>query len=259
VTEVTLRLSPTLAHAATALVPFSSLGAVTGIVPAIVASGLEPSILEYADSVTMTAMVQAASLELGVAPAIAERTSAYLIIVLETRTAEQLEGDLATLAELVETGGALDVYVLPELAASRLIKARERLFWVTKAAGANDILDIVVPRSTVATFLEEASRIAERYNSLVFGCGHVGDGNVHLSVFQPDDDQRAKLLHELFAFGLELGGQISGEHGIGRDKQAPYLALTDPALVELQRRIKQVFDPGQLLNPYRLLDDRPLP
>jgi glycolate oxidase len=259
VTEVTLRLSPTMAHVATVLVPFASLHGVTGIVPTIVASGLEPSILEYADSVTMAAMVQAASLELGVAPAVAEQTSAYLIIVLETRTAEQLEGDLAKLAELVESGGSLDVYVLPENAAARLIKARERLFWVTKAAGAQEILDIVVPRSTVPAFLEEASHIAERYDSLVFGCGHVGDGNVHLSVFQPDDDQRAKLLHDLFAFGLALGGQISGEHGIGRDKQGPYLALTDPTLIELQRRIKQVFDPDQLLNPYRLLDDRPLP
>jgi len=54
-------------------------------------------------------------------------------------------------------------------------------------------------------------------------------------------------------------GEISGEHGIGRDKQGPYLALTDPALIELQRRIKAVFDPQALLNPFRLLDDRPLP
>ena len=259
VTEVTLKLSPTLAHVATVLVPFASLSGVTRIVPTIVASGLEPSILEYADSVTMAAMVRAASLELGVNPDVAQRTSAYLIIVLETRTPEQLEGDLATLAELVESGGALDVYVLPDTAAARLIKARERLFWVTKAAGAHDILDIVVPRSTVPIFLEETSRIAERYESLVFGCGHVGDGNVHLSVFQPDGDRRAKLLYELFAFGLSLGGQISGEHGIGRDKQAPYLALTDPNLLELQRRIKAAFDPHHLLNPYRLLDDRPLP
>jgi FAD/FMN-containing dehydrogenase len=67
------------------------------------------------------------------------------------------------------------------------------------------------------------------------------------------------LVYELFAFGLGLGGQISGEHGIGLDKQGPYLALTDPILLELQRKIKAVFDPEQLLNPYRLLDDRPLP
>jgi glycolate oxidase len=87
----------------------------------------------------------------------------------------------------------------------------------------------------------------------------VGDGNVHLSIFQPDDDRRAKLLHEIFECGLGLGGQISGEHGIGRDKQDHYLALTDPILIDLQRRIKATFDPRQLLNPHRLLDGRPLP
>ena len=74
-----------------------------------------------------------------------------------------------------------------------------------------------------------------------------------------DDEQREILLRELFVFGLGLGGQISGEHGIGRDKQEHYVALTDPAVLDLQRRIKQAFDPEQLLNPYRLFDSRPLP
>jgi glycolate oxidase len=259
VTEITLRLSPTMAHSATILVPFSSLNDVTRIVPSIVASGLEPSILEYADAPTMIGMTQAASFELGINAEVATKTAAYLLIVLETRTAEQLEGDLGELAALVESGGALDLFVLPDHAAPRLIKARENLFWVSKAAGANEIIDVVVPRSTVPVFLEEAQRMAERHGALIFGCGHVGDGNVHLSIFQDDEERRAKLVYELFAFGLGLGGQISGEHGIGLDKQGPYLALTDPILLELQRKIKTVFDPEQLLNPYRLLDDRPLP
>jgi len=87
----------------------------------------------------------------------------------------------------------------------------------------------------------------------------VGDGNVHLSVYLPDDDKRRVFLHELFSFGVDLGGLVSGEHGIGRDKQAPFLAFTDPTLLAIQRKIKAIFDPEQLLNPYRLLDDRPLP
>ena len=259
VTEITLKLSPNMAHVATILVPFASLEAVTRIVPSVVASGLEPSILEYADAPTMIGMTQAASLELGISAMVTAQTTAYLLIVLETRTAQQLEGDMGDLAELLESGGALDVFVLPDNSAARLIKARENLFWVSKAAGTNEIIDVVVPRSTVPVFLEETLRMAERHDSLIFGCGHVGDGNVHLSVFQANDDRRALLVHELFAFGLGLGGQISGEHGIGRDKQAPYLALTDPVLLELQRRIKTAFDPEQLLNPYRLLDERPLP
>jgi glycolate oxidase len=259
VTEITLKLSPALAHAATLLVPFADLRAIASVVPSIIASGLEPSILEYADVFTMKTLTDAASLEFGVSSDVAAQASAYLIIVLETRTGEQLEGDITHLASLVEDGGALDLYVLPEHVATKLIKARERLFWVTKAANTNDILDIVVPRSSVPLFLEEATHIAERHDSLIFGCGHIGDGNVHLSVFQQDDDRRSKLLHDVFSFALSLGGQISGEHGIGRDKQEFFLTLTDPVVLDLERRIKATFDPHQLLNPYRLLDERPLP
>ncbi len=256
VTEVTLRLSPRFDHTATVLIPFADLGDVTRVVPRIVASGLEPSILEYIDLLTMAAITKASDLELGVDPEVVSQTSAYLVVVLETRTESQLDTDLAALATLVESANALDVYVLPGGAAVRLIEARERVFWVAKAAGANEIIDVVVPRSRVPEFLDQAMRLGETYGAFVAGCGHVGDGNVHLSIYQNDDDRRAAMLHDLFAAGLALGGLISGEHGIGRDKQAAYLALTDPAVLALQRRLKLAFDPTELLNPFRLLDDR---
>ncbi len=259
VTEVTLRLAPRFEHTATVLVPFADLVDVTRIVPQIVASGLEPSILEYVDLLTMAAITQASNLELGVSPDVAARTSAYLVIVLETRTSSQLDDDLAHLASLVESGGALDVYVLPGGAAARLIEARERVFWVAKAAGANEIIDVVVPRSQVPEFLDRARLLGERFGAFVAGCGHVGDGNVHLSIYQNDDERRGAMLHELFATGMELGGQISGEHGIGRDKQAAFLSLVDPNVLALQRRLKDAFDPSGLLNPYRHLDERARP
>ena len=257
VTEVTLKLSPSMACSATVLVPFADVDQVAGVVPSIVASGLEPSMLEYLDVLTMASVVKAAGLELGVTPDVMDATAAYLVIVLETRTQAQLDGDVADLATMLVAARALEVYVLGPQAGARLIEARERAFWVAKAAGANDIVDVVVPRSRVPEFLSAATRIAHAHDAFVAGCGHVGDGNVHLSIFQPDEVRRHALLLELFTFGLRIGGQISGEHGIGRDKQAPFLALSDPGIVELQRRIKQVFDPRQLLNPHRLLDERP--
>ena len=251
VTEVTLKLSPVLDHSATLLVPFSDVTEVATVVPTLVASGLEPSLLEYLDVLTMSTLARGSDLHLGVDPSVAERTQAYLVVVLETRTKEQLDTDLEAAAALVGDAGALDVYVLEGASASQLIQARERVFWLTKAAGANDILDIVVPR-----FLDEVSAIAQRHESFVAGCGHVGDGNVHLSVFQPDEAKREALELELFRAGVALGGAVSGEHGIGIDKRGPYLALADPALVELQRKIKAVFDSKGLLNPYRHLDVR---
>jgi len=254
VTEVTLKLSPALEHSATVLVPFDTLDAITRVVPSVIASGLQPSMLEYLDVRTMSAVTAAASLELGVSAAVAASAAAYLIVVLETRTSEQLDGDIVDLGTLLDDAEALEVYVLPEHAAHRLIEARERMFWVTKEAGANEIVDIVVPRSTVPAFLDEVARVAKRHQASIAGCGHVGDGNVHLSVFLADDEDRERLTRELFVFGLGLGGQISGEHGIGLDKRDHYVALTDPSLLDLQRRVKIAFDPEGLLNPHRLSD-----
>jgi glycolate oxidase len=256
VTEVTLKLSPILEHSATMLVPFNDVHAVTSVVPTLISAGLQPSLLEYLDVTTMNALQNGSDLHLGVDPAIAQQSAAYLIVVLETRTRAQLDADLEAAAELVGDAGALEVYVLEGVAASQLIQARERTFWLTKAAGANEIIDIVVPRSTVPKFLEDVSALAEQYGAYIAGCGHVGDGNVHLSVFQKDDARREELLLELFRAGVELGGAISGEHGLGIDKRDAYLALADPALVALQRQIKKVFDPAGLLNPYRHLDER---
>jgi glycolate oxidase len=259
VTEVTVRLSPQLDHSATVLAPFASVDEVTAVVPEIVGSGLQPSILEYLDVLTMASVTRAAELELGVPGAVAERTLAYLVILLETRTREQLDGDLEALAGILEKAGSIDTFVLPELAGRSLIEARERAFWVAKAAGAHDIIDIVVPRSKVPAFMAEAQAVAQRHGTFVGGCGHVGDGNVHLSFFLPGEDERRALLAELFAVGHAMGGQVSGEHGVGRDKQEFFLALTNPVSLALQRAIKQVFDPAGLLNPHRLLDERPLP
>jgi glycolate oxidase len=259
VTEITLKLSPLMAHSATVLAPFATLEQVTTVVPAIVGSGIEPAILEYLDVLTMSAVTSSAGLELGVNADVAAKTLAYLVIVLETRTNAQLEADVEALAEQLDAAGALDVYVLPSHSATSLIEAREKAFWNAKAAGAHEILDIVVPRSTVPIFLARAQEIAQAHETFLVGCGHVGDGNVHLSVYQPDDDRRKVLLRELFSFGVSLGGAISGEHGIGMDKQADFLALSDPVSLALQRQIKAVFDPEGLLNPYRLLDERPSP
>lgn len=256
VTEVTLRLSPVLTHVATLLAAFNELPSIAAVVSPLIASGLAPSLLEYLDALTMSSLAKFTDLSLGVDERVAGQASAYLVVVLETRTADQLEADLAAAAGMLEDAGALEVYVLEGILASRLIEAREKAFWLAKAAGANDIVDVVVPRSRVPQFLAEVGELATANGAFVAGCGHVGDGNVHLSVYLADDEKRRAFLLALYRCGLSLGGAISGEHGLGVDKRAAYLELADPTLVELQRRIKAVFDPQQLLNPYRHLDPR---
>ena len=142
----------------------------------------------------------------------------------------------------------------PTQAGTQLIAARERAFWAAKANGADDIVDAVVPRASIPTYLETVGDLAGRTSSLVVGCGHAGDGNVHLSVWQSDPDVRHRLLHDIIAAGVGLGGAVSGEHGIGTLKRPFLAALEDPIKLDLMRRIKSAFDPHGILNPGTIFD-----
>jgi glycolate oxidase len=253
VTEVTLKLHPRPAHATTLLAPFLTLEDVTAAVPRIVHEGVGPRILEYVDALTMAAITGNVGLDLGIPDDVRGRASAYLVAVLEGVDGDRLEEDVAATGTLLETLGAVDVYVLPSHAGAELISAREKAFFVAKAAGADDIIDVVVPRAAIPQYMAKVGSIADEYGALVTGCGHVGDGNIHLSVFQPDESRRAELMRAVYAQGLELGGAISAEHGIGTAKRGHFLALEDPAKVALMRRIKAAFDPNGILNPGKLL------
>ncbi len=253
-TEATLRLHPRLLHGSTVLAPFRSLAEIAAAVPRIVGSGLEPSILEYIDLVSMAGITANAGLDLGIPQDIKDAAMAYLVVVLESRDAERLEEDTAELAELVSDHGALDLYVLPPGAGAALIDAREKAFWAAKANGANDIIDLVVPRASIPGYLATVQAIAEETASFVVGCGHVGDGNVHLSVFQGDPDVCHDVVRRILEAGAALGGAVSGEHGIGTAKKAYLQAIEDPAKLALMGRIKTAFDPAGVLNPGVIFD-----
>jgi glycolate oxidase len=254
VTEATLKLYPRLGHVATVLAPFSSMEGITATVPAVVAGGVGPMILEYIDAVSMVGITRNAGIDLGIPDDVKDATVAYLVVVVEARTAERLDEDVAEVAAVLADRAALDVYVLPPGSGSALIEAREKAFWTAKASGANDILDMVVPRASIADYLARVQELANESGSWIVGCGHAGDGNVHFSVFQADDDVRHRVLHDIFSFGMGLGGAISGEHGIGTAKKRHYVELEDPAKVALLRRIKSAFDPAGVLNPGAIFD-----
>lgn len=253
VTEATLKLSPRLTDTRTVLAPFDDLDGVVRAVPRIIASGLAPAILEYIDALTMGAITYTQQLTLGVPDEVRDRTQAYLVVALENTSADRVDGDVERLGDLLGTLGATDVYVLDGTAAHKLIEAREKAFWTAKAAGANDIVDVVVPRGAMPEFLATTRKLAEETGSGVVGCGHAGDGNVHLAIFQADADVRHRLMHSMFEAGIALGGAISGEHGVGTQKRQHFLDLTDPAELDLMRRIKRSFDPAGILNPEVLL------
>jgi glycolate oxidase len=240
VTEVILRLYPRPAFAATVLAPFATLSNVTAAVPKIVASGIGPLLVEYIDFITMDAITNSHGVD--------------LVVVLEGRRDDRLEENTEELATLLADLGALDVYVLPSSSGAKLIEAREKAFWTAKAAGADDILDMVVPRASIPQYMAAVADLAKARGSLVVGCGHAGDGNVHLSVFEKDAAARHELIHDIFLAGMALGGAISGEHGIGTEKKRYVAELEDPVKLALMRRIKAAFDPHGILNPGTIFD-----
>ena len=152
-TEITLKLVPLLSERATLLAPFASLEQVTEAVPLIIASGAAPLMLEYIDQLTMSAITRAADLDLGIPHDIRDTAAAYLVVVLESTKSERVEEDAEAVATLLEKLGAIDVFVLPPHAGDQLIGARERAFFVAKASGVNDIVDVVVPRAEIPGYL----------------------------------------------------------------------------------------------------------
>src|SRR6266508_1812076 len=213
VTEAILKLYPRLPHQATVMAPFRTLEDVMRAVPRIVGSGIGPLILEYIDMLTLAGMERNFGLELGVPEAVRAEALAYLVVMMENRIEARLDEDVLTLSEQLVDLGAVDVYVLPPQAGVALISAREKAFWLAKSSGADDIVDVAVPRAAIADFMEQVAALAAATGTFVAGCGHAGDGNVHLSVFQPDGVKRSGVLHDLFAITRSLRSLRSSECG----------------------------------------------
>ena len=253
-TEITLRLVHKPVEVATVLALFHDVHACGAAVSAIVAAGIVPRCLELMDRATLEAVRNN-----GVA--VDARAGALLLIELDG-DAQTIEGTLSRLGELLSSrDGIVDILVAQDAAQrSRLWEARRGLSPATRKLAKYKLSeDVVVPRSRVCDLLSSVDRIGEREGVRHLTYGHAGDGNFHVNFLWNDESERPavdRAIDALMRSTIELGGTLSGEHGIGVLKAA-YLPLEQsPELIGLQRDLKRVFDPKELLNPGKIFPSR---
>jgi glycolate oxidase subunit GlcD len=253
ITEATLSLIARPAARRTTLAFFDRLDDACATVEAIMASGVLPAGLELMDDTSIRVVEDA--LHLGL-----PREAGALLLLLADGEPEAVEWEAQRLAELARQGGASQVQVASS-------PADEAGFWQARRSVSPAFArvqpnklgeDICVPLPQIATTVRRIKAIAERFDLPIPVFGHAGDGNLHPNILfdRRDADQRARAwqaAEAIFEVALEVGGTLSGEHGIGTLKR-PFLAaaLGDDVLA-LHHAIKGQLDPRGLLNPGKVV------
>ncbi|MFI1941128.1 FAD-binding oxidoreductase [Streptomyces purpureus] len=229
---------------------FPSAATACDAICAIMERGHTPSLLELMDRTTIRAVNQLAHMGLP------DTTEALLLAAFDT---PDPTADLLAVGELCTAHGATQVVPAEDAAESELLLQARRLSLTALETlkPATMIDDVCVPRSRLADMIEGTSAVAEKYDLTIGLCAHAGDGNTHPVVcfdhHDPDESRRAReSFDEIMALGLELGGTITGEHGVGVLKKEWLARELGPVGLELQRGIKQTFDPLGILNPGKL-------
>ncbi|GAA2245774.1 FAD-linked oxidase C-terminal domain-containing protein [Kitasatospora cystarginea] len=246
VVEAVLALRPAPAPQLALAAEFPSADAACTAVCEVMAAGFVPSLLELMDATTVRAVNEMARMGLP------DATKALLLVAFDGPGKAE---DLAAVAELCRAAGASEVVPAEDRAESDLLlEARRLALPALDRLGTTMIDDVAVPRSRMAEMLRGVARIADRQRLTIGMVCHAGDGNTHpVVVFDATDEaQSARALEsfdEIMALGLELGGTITGEHGVGLLKRDWLARELGPVGLELQRQIKAVFDPLGIMNP----------
>lgn len=250
VVRATLALRPQPPQQLVLAAEFGSARAACDAVCRIMEGGHVPSLLELMDRTTVKAVNDLAHMGLP------ETTEALLLAAFDTHDPA---ADLAVVGALCEAAGATQVVPAEDAAESELLLQARRLSLTALEAvkGTTMIDDVCVPRSRLGDMLDGIERVAEKYALTIGVCAHAGDGNTHPTVCfdaaDPDESRRAReSFDEIMALGLELGGTITGEHGVGVLKKEWLAREIGPVGVEMQRAIKAAFDPLGILNPGKL-------
>ena len=252
VTEATVRLIPLPGKTVTLLAFFPGIHALSATLYGITKNRIVPAALEFLDPASVNTIRDRISIP------VPKDASTLLIIDLDGES-EELDKQMVDVGEICLDNGAKDV-LLADSSAKRqgLWNVRRKLRdFIKEGSKFKRAEDVTVPIRKIPELIEECEKIARKYGFMNHNFGHLGDGNVHVNLTHKQKNERviqqAKLAaKEIFELTVKLGGTISGEHGIGITKQEFLdIELSHPS-IELQRKIKRIFDPLNILNPGKI-------
>lgn len=261
ITKLILKIIPAPSADISIIVPYESIDDCLSAVPLLHKNLLEPQSIEFTERNTIefsenfTGKVVFPAKVDGVVPA------AYLIIRFDGNDEEELATRAEKAAEILLEANALDVMIADnpkkkeELWAARgafldAIEAQSKLL---------DECDVVVPPSELAQYLHFINELQSKYDFRIISFGHAGDGNLHIYTASNDMDidefkkQVDDFMNAIYERTLKVGGELSGEHGIGHGKRGYFAKYASPVNLELMRGIKKVFDPKLILNPSKVI------
>jgi glycolate oxidase len=224
-------------------------------VAAIIANRIVPATLEFMDQFTIRTVEDYSRVGLPVDAA------ALLLIEVDGHPAQVAE-DAERVEELCRKMGAMNVKVAGDAhERDKVWEARRTaLSALAKVKPTVVLEDATVPRSKIPQMVKALEEIARRYDLLIGTFGHAGDGNLHPTIMT-DRRNRAewsrveRAIDDIFDVALSLGGTLSGEHGIGLAKSRYLEKETSAATIRYSRRIKQALDPGNILNPGKIIGE----
>ncbi|MFN0063523.1 MAG: FAD-binding oxidoreductase [Myxococcaceae bacterium] len=249
-TEITVQLLPLPRHVQTALVIFDSVVAAADAISRVLATGILPRTLELLDDVSIRAVD-------GRGFNFPPGTGAAVLAEVDGNAEEPLLAELAALGEICTQAGAKDVWLAQsEEQREKLWAARRVVSTALRALKPHKISeDIVVPRSRMADVIATLKAMGQEMGLTVATYGHAGDGNLHANILYDSPEDRPKVdeaIARMLKLTVEVGGTITGEHGVGYAKR-DFLSLEQsPQVIELQRQIKRLLDPKGLLNPGKI-------
>ncbi len=253
ITEITLKLIPKPKYVKSYMGIFPDVEAAMNAVFKSLAEGANPVAMEFLDALVVKAVKEKLGIELP------EEAGALLIGDVDGNVPEEVDFQLKVLEESFRANGAQEFRVAEDPA------EREKIWKGRRGASPSITLygskklneDISVPRSMLPKALKEIYAIGERYGLVVPCFGHAGDGNIHVNVMvdgsDPEELEKGhKAIREIFELVVELGGTLSGEHGIGLSKAEFMEIAFSPAELQLFKSIKKAFDPNGILNPGKM-------